>query len=982
MKKNCLFPTFPLQKTESRWRHIQTYQHEYLEYCYKIEVEVTPSSNITSVATAEYIAMVLSALFNSGGGVLVIHLVTKAGNIKLDRCKNDIVRLITQQEMWIPENVFNDTISLTKDEAEKEIHFFANKTTHLVSHNSNTYYFKQSSPECIVNNNSLTDVIRACVCEHDTVCVKHNDLARKNNILSMLANLQALNAHQLFPAQESESDTHFYRNYQLNDRSLTDVLNIHSVRCEILELVSALANTKGGSIFLGVTNTTTPTVEGYRLTEEEQQCMTQNISDLLTGRNAWSVTVWGNQHIKSTHYWKTFFHKVVGNCRKVIEIRVSQCPGGMFCSLPVCLDIRDTGEIYQVDSFAEWKKRVLNESSGTFLDEEHDDTDCYHKHFERKEMIDNDTPPDINMAPTGTSSTVLKPPEQTSSSEFYWWISDDGVVTESLRFDQCCSKELADSEIDISTTFSTFPPTEAIIERFGSIEGLGDILQEILKVHQIHNGVAVFLENLQETTLPIYALLKDITPGCHIFDLVVLKEYKPPVVVSVFKDKSSREDAKNYCLKLGQLLKRDCSKYMGMAKNSMKFFFHGQLYFIDHGYEIQQQEGLYPNDYQHPSPETLHTVRYALARILLDCQHITDRYGHIMVRHLSSYQAKILLGRRAKVLLVKAIAGSGKTVLALEIARRLKRRHRDTRKIAFLCRSRGLAAFVQSQVEGIRLFESVIQCNSQQITELDSNLFSRYTDIIIDDAHAIPVIGERTSWTMYTALFSSLEKRPGHAYIFLDTDMQDYRGCTPGDFVTQLEVLAGQYVGKYNVKTEPLGKILRNSRRICQFTKACMGTDDVEKLSTGRQIPEDGVFFDYIQGRRVTLLSRLSSLKQYRRRDITILTDNQEDKKWVKKLLKGKYPTRNSAQSPAKHVVVDTLENFKGSGSPVIVFITPQFWDSAYVEAVKYRLSVVTRTISRLEFLVLSQRQEDMAELHKALSLAVSTLPECIIYLR
>ena len=798
--------------------------------------------------------MVLSALINSGGGVVIIHLVPTAGhNIDLDACQKKIVLLITKQELWIPKNVFNDTICSKKNDAEKEIYFFTNKTRHLITHNSNAYYLDESNPECITSHNALKGMIGTCTCINDTICDKHKNIAGKSHIKSVLSNRNTLRANNSFPALESDTETHFYRNYQLNGRSLPDVLNTQSVQCEILKLVSALANTKGGSIFLGVTNTATPTVVGYRLTGNDQTYTEQCISDILTGSNPAPLTIWGYPQIESTHYWKTFVHNVVGDGRKVIEIRVNKCPGGMFCALPVCLDIRDTGEIHQIDSFNEWKRRVLQ---GTCIsDSSHDDdSECYDKHFERTEMTDKDTPPDSDMPPpTGTPSTIPKPHKQTvSSSQFCWWLSDDdGVVAESLQFDQCCSKELADSVMDISTSFSTFPPTEAISERFANIEHLDDILKEILQEHQGDNGVAVFMENVPDAVLPIYGTLKHVTPVHHVFDLVIVKENQPPVIVTIIKEDCDRDDAKKYCLKLGQLLKRDCSKYTGMDKGNMKFFFQCQLYFIGRGYVHLQQEVHYPKDYLHPSTETLNTVRYALARILLDCQHITDRYGNIMVRHLSSYQAKVLLERRPTVLIVKAIAGSGKTVLALEMARRLKRQQGKKKKIVFLCRSKGLAAFVRSQTKGSEVFEAVIECN--RISELGISFFSQYTDVIVDDAHAIPVFGEPKSWTMYTALFSSLEKRQGHACIFLDPDMQDYRSCTPDNFVTQLEALAGRYVGNYHVKSELLGKILRNSRRICQFTKACLATGNYveELISTVRQVPEDGVFFHNIQGKNM-----------------------------------------------------------------------------------------------------------------------------------
>ena len=124
-----------------------------------------------------------------------------------------------------------------------------------------------------------------------------------------------------------------------------------------------------------------------------------------------------------------------------------------------------------------------------------------------------------------------------------------------------------------------------------------------------------------------------------------------------------------------------------------------------------------------------------------------------------------------------------------------------------------------------------------------------------------------------------------------------------------------------------------------------------------------------------TLLIRVSNLEQYHKEDITILTENLEDKAWVKEMLKDQYETQDSTQFPVKYIVVDTLENFEGLESPVILFIIPQGWGSGYVGSLKYRLCVVTRAISRLEFLLPwddSQRQQDLAELKTAFSFSVS----------
>ena len=108
------------------------------------------------------------------------------------------------------------------------------------------------------------------------------------------------------------------------------------------------------------------------------------------------------------------------------------------------------------------------------------------------------------------------------------------------------------------------------------------------------------------------------------------------------------------------------------------------------------------------------------------------------------------------------------------------------------------------------------------------------------------------------------------------------------------------------------------------------------------QTLEDGLFFHNIQ-RRETLLSRLSNLEQYSRQDITILTEGQEDTAWVKEMLKRRYKTQDATQFPVRDVVIDTLENFEGLESPVILFIIPKSWGCGCIGSMKYQLCLVTR---------------------------------------
>ncbi len=123
----------------------------------------------------------------------------------------------------------------------------------------------------------------------------------------------------------------------------------------------------------------------------------------------------------------------------------------------------------------------------------------------------------------------------------------------------------------------------------------------------------------------------------------------------------------------------------------------------------------------------------------------------------------------------------------------------------------------------------------------------------------------------------------------------------------------------------------------------------------------------------LTLVSRLRDIltgTMYQERHVAILTENNNEKSWIHDILKcNKYSIQDATSFPVKHIVVDTLENFEGLDSPVILFIVPESWATGYVGSLKYRLCIATRAISRLEFLVPwnpTGRGKDLAGLRKA----------------
>ncbi len=131
---------------------------------------------------------------------------------------------------------------------------------------------------------------------------------------------------------------------------------------------------------------------------------------------------------------------------------------------------------------------------------------------------------------------------------------------------------------------------------------------------------------------------------------------------------------------------------------------------------------------------------------------------------------------------------------------------------------------------------------------------------------------------------------------------------------------------------------------------------------------------------KLTLTSRLRDLlkgSMYQERHITILTENTNEKTLIQGILRcTKYPIQDATSFPVKNIVVNTLENFEGLESPVILFIVPESWGTSYVGSLKYRVCIATRAISRLEFLVPwdpAGRETDLIDLRRAFQREVSS---------
>ncbi len=1049
------------------------------------------------VSSAEKIAAVMSALMNTSGGVLVVCIDAARcqKQVQLAECADKILHIITEEEKWIPAIYSEKFINQRTLEEKQEIVFFITKAMHFVTHSTNAYHCDGNEVKPLQDYDSLCTILRGCSCTPTNICDHHhqNDTGFTPAVV--------LNFEMPFSTENGR--TCIYRYYPLQDRSLRGLLRSSSVKNEIKKIVSALANGNGGSLFLGVTDADPPIVKGYAWNRNDFEELQVLLSDFSDMENHTRVSIWSNLMLDQKQ-WEVLFHPVSG-CRDdriVIEVRVQQCTGGMFCAMPVGFVINASGEISFLTNFWEWKDALLQISKAEMKENVTVD-----EHLEEETEIAPGSP---ILQDTKSSDTISDSPRQRAHVEdtggdkvFQWWAThSDDVITKSYSFHHCCARDLAEEVLDTRTPFTFFPSAEAVTERNRNLTGLKIALLDIADRYKDEIGAGVIIEHMDDPSDE----LSLISEGHHVYNIVILRQNYRPALISIMWTNCESSVAKQYSTIFACHLKRLCLlTYGDLCDRNPYLCFERHVYRIGKGFEIQEENVSYPQEYLIHTPGPTDIVRYTLAAILLRCEPLVDRFGNIMVRHLSACQAKSLFNKLRKVTLVESKAGSGKSVLALETMRRINNHQQGKNsRIVFLCRGRGLASFMAYQTARMKILIDIQIIFVEATEQLNEEYFSQYTDIFIDDAHAIPLQGIPNCRSMYRSLFSSLWRSNSHAYIFLDPEMQDYRGCIPKDCTKQIRNIALRqtFIKRQDVRTERLEKILRNSRRVCQFIQANFVEDvgeDPEEIQGIRNLPEDGIFFFYIQknitpvplsvddgahqnhekgGTHVTtydcdendifgylpysryyytqkdnythqnktmddhlsdrcdeeedsqtnknndslsdhcdeeeetsdedypatasadhddgsvsdnakegdkeattLLSRLDEIlkhSKYHEKDVAILTEGSKDNRWVRKILKSaSYIIQGATIFPATHIVVDTLENFEGLESPVILFIVPKSWGSNYIGSLKYRLCIATRAISRLEFLVPRSpngRHENLAQLRRVFGTEVTIL--------
>ncbi len=145
------------------------------EYAYTICTTLS-KNGCCSVSDAEQIAIAISAMMNTSGGVLEVKVDTVilgAGPCerRLKEFGSKLFRMITTEEKWIPKHLSSYVKQCCQGNSNT-ILFFVAKAKDLVTHCSCAYMVEYGEIKLITDHDVICRLLRECCCDDEEECPK------------------------------------------------------------------------------------------------------------------------------------------------------------------------------------------------------------------------------------------------------------------------------------------------------------------------------------------------------------------------------------------------------------------------------------------------------------------------------------------------------------------------------------------------------------------------------------------------------------------------------------------------------------------------------------------------------------------------------------------------------------------------------------------------------------------------------------------
>ncbi len=750
---------------------------------------------------------------------------------------------------------------------------------------------------------------------------------------------------------------------------------------EYLEYLSAFANTHGGSLVLGVEERGNfPVVRGFPITENQEadeKCITEYLKKRL------EKCIWhGDPDYKPVmgQDWNVFYHKVLeedgyGYERKIIEVRITKHIGGMFLHSPVYYIVDGNGDLEEKNMFNEWKLHVQTNNLDVV---NRDMQSLLWKHFNREVPKINDQAapksiaanlpedkPQPDVAATAAAAKSKLPMSFKESQSEY----KSDIIIRSLSMHDCCTNRMMKHIQTFQGDKNWYPSFEHTQKRLP-----GDISEKLMTFlkAQEWNGVASVIEIPMESKVRKECF--PLTAGhSFLFHVLTIRKHEAPVLMCFIGDKSHCEityqDLEKlvvWALDSGRALKR---QFLTCTANKEHqpclFHFDVKLLLVPTDGVVRtiwdskkEQTVTYPCDNQERQYNIACT---GLAEELLRTRSsVRDRYSHILTQHLTETQAKVLLERQERVLVVNGKSGTGKTAIALHLMMDAMDRGGVNEDVIYICSTEGLKAFVSSMVS----CQIMVIKRTNSLTQSQKSMLEKAKMLIVDDVHAI-VLDEHWETNpddLYLSLFTRATRPDTGVAIFFDED-QDYMKNLPDDFDKRLRNLAETVPGipVADIKIVTLRERIRNSQEVNRFMQANQNQAKIPgTIKCLNELPGDDVLYEYIGSNleysAKILNAKLHALTQkYEDRSVAILCDDTDQLNEMKTLLTEKFHRKfqEDNEYPIQYTVMCCLEEFGGLEADVILFLLPPKFGTGEIKfGWKYINMISSRARERLEFLL------------------------------
>ncbi|XP_078380308.1 schlafen family member 13-like [Oculina patagonica] len=671
-----------------------------------------------------------------------------------------------------------------------------------------------------------------------------------------LANLPKLEKEFVYGDKVS---FHESKQIQLKHYESEKILDAHSKhnQCDTMRrTISAFANACGGVIVLGVTDE--GVVEGQNLEGDSTEAVVQRVNDLINKMH------WVDGTPKREEHWDIEFFPVKGkeNCF-IIVIKVAKVPGGVFAKCPKSVELRpdeDDSE-GQVLTFDEWKQRMVGGQANS----------------------------------KGVEAVLSKFKCFSLGAPKHELLTIEGGVD-----------EIRNAFFEVKDDWPLSPK--------GAVSNLPKAAQDVITQIQdmLANG------GTHGIILVSRSWLRDVDPQAACPDglicdlLLVTSDYGGLNLVTLCEP-GSEESVAEYSLTTARDLKKSLVLEGGCDE---KFYISNRVVpcsatrKIDIPCANKQYPKLYDMAY---TPEKLYKILEALVIVLAKVPStLSNSLGVSFMNLLTVRQFQLVHEQiedcSCKELWIKGPAGSGKTLVAVEFMRELRRRDEHLRKyeILYVCENKGL----REQVRRADVCECV--CRKSFMT----GSYFLVKHVVMDEVQSFRA--EDGDWLEKARRrvrppSDDPDKDPGFLWLFIDNSQVNHHYET------------GIPAETLQVPHFRLKKVIRNSKTIFEYSKKFVHENAASKIELGHDFPGDEV--KRVNCKRPKLTSRLKKVLKslfgegYSEGEITVLYGKEDciPDNLCKELNLPRYvdAERNNADS----LVVSTLRMYSGLDRPVVVLV-------------------------------------------------------------